>query len=150
MIGMAIVIILAFFGFILFTSLSQKNTIDSNTSSISDSDNPGSTAPQNPSGKVTPSEKEDQVKEVIVSGGNYKFNPSEIKVKKGERVKIIFKNSGGMHDFVIDEFNVRTQVIGSEKEDTVEFVPDKTGTFEYYCSVGNHRQMGMVGNLIVE
>lgn len=150
MIGMAIVIILAFFGFILFTSLSQKNTIDSNTSSISDSDNPGSTASQNPSGKVTPSEKEDQVKEVIVSGGNYKFNPSEIKVKKGERVKIIFKNSGGMHDFVIDEFNVRTQVIGSEKEDTVEFVPDKTGTFEYYCSVGNHRQMGMVGNLIVE
>ena len=34
--------------------------------------------------------------------------------------------------------------------DEVEFVVDKAGTFEYYCSVGNHRQMGMVGKLIVE
>ena len=32
----------------------------------------------------------------------------------------------------------------------VEFTVDKTGTFEYYCSVGQHRANGMVGNLIVE
>jgi len=33
---------------------------------------------------------------------------------------------------------------------SVTFVADKTGTFEYYCSVGNHRAQGMVGKLIVE
>jgi uncharacterized cupredoxin-like copper-binding protein len=32
----------------------------------------------------------------------------------------------------------------------VQFVADKTGTFEFYCSVGNHRQMGMVGTLVVQ
>jgi nitrite reductase (NO-forming) len=33
---------------------------------------------------------------------------------------------------------------------SVEFVADKTGTFEYYCSVGAHRAMGMTGSLVVE
>lgn len=33
---------------------------------------------------------------------------------------------------------------------SVTFVADTLGTFEYYCSVGNHRAQGMVGNLVVE
>jgi len=33
---------------------------------------------------------------------------------------------------------------------SVEFVADQEGAFEYYCSVGNHRQQGMKGTLIVE
>lgn len=33
---------------------------------------------------------------------------------------------------------------------SVTFVADETGTFEYYCSVGNHRGQGMIGKLIVE
>ena len=32
----------------------------------------------------------------------------------------------------------------------VEFVASIAGTFEYYCSVGEHRAKGMKGNLIVE
>jgi nitrite reductase (NO-forming) len=64
-------------------------------------------------------------------------------------VKIVLVNKGGIHDLVIDGFNVRTPQIGDGKSAEVTFVVDKTGTFEYYCSVGNHRQMGMVGKLIV-
>src|SRR3990167_9256749 len=33
---------------------------------------------------------------------------------------------------------------------SVEFTADKAGGFEYYCSVGTHRAMGMVGAFIVE
>jgi plastocyanin len=29
-------------------------------------------------------------------------------------------------------------------------VADKKGTFEYYCSVGQHRALGMKGKLVVE
>ncbi len=89
-------------------------------------------------------------KEIIVDGSNFAFIPKEIRVKEGERVRVTFNNSGGTHDFVIDEFNVRTRQIQGGQSDTVEFVPNKKGTFEYYCSVGTHRQMGMRGNLIVE
>ena len=88
--------------------------------------------------------------EVEVTGKNFAFNPAEIRVKKGQKVIVKFSSEGGFHDFVIDEFNVATKQLQSGQSDTVEFTPDKTGTFEYYCSVGNHRQMGMVGKLIVE
>ncbi len=90
------------------------------------------------------------VKEVEVDGSNFAFSPKEIRVKEGARVKVTFKNTGGMHDFVLDAFNVRTNIIKGGESQTVEFVANKKGTFEYYCSVGTHRQMGMVGNLVVE
>lgn len=58
---------------------------------------------------------------------------------------------GGMlHDFMLDEFNVHSDQVSNGKSTTVEFTPDKTGTFEFYCGVGNHRQMGQLGKLIVE
>lgn len=88
--------------------------------------------------------------EFTVTASNFKYDVKTIKVKKGDTVKIIFKNSEGFHDFIIDEFDVATNQIGAEEEDEVEFEATKVGTFEYYCSVGKHRSMGMVGKLIVE
>lgn len=85
-----------------------------------------------------------------VEGGMFYYKPNEIRVKKGERVKITFTNKEGFHDFVLDEFGVKSETIKAGNSTTVEFMPDRIGTFEYYCSVGNHRQMGMKGNLIVE
>jgi nitrite reductase (NO-forming) len=71
-------------------------------------------------------------------------------VKKGDTVKIVLTNANGMHDWIVDEFNAKTKVLQGTASDTIQFVASKTGTFEYYCGVGNHRQMGMVGKLIVE
>lgn len=90
------------------------------------------------------------IKEFTVEGGMYYFDPKEIRVKKGDTVKIILTNTEGMHDFVLDEFGVKTKTIKAGETDSVTFVADKMGTFEYYCSVGTHRAMGMKGNLIVE
>lgn len=89
-------------------------------------------------------------KMITISGSNYAFAPKIITVSKGENITINFKNTGGFHDFVIDEFDVKTEVIGNGKEAKVTFVADKAGTYQYYCSVGNHRAMGMVGTLIVK
>ena len=111
---------------------------------------PSSTPVSSPVGESSPSPVVSAVKTFNVVGSNFSFSPKEIKVKKGDRVKIIFQNSGGMHNWVIDEFNARTSVLQSGQKAEVEFVADKTGTFEYYCSVGSHRAMGMKGNLIVE
>ena len=60
------------------------------------------------------------VKEFTVIGSSFKFAPATMTVKKGDVVTIIFKNSGGMHDFVIDELGVKTKVIASGAEETVQ------------------------------
>ncbi len=90
------------------------------------------------------------VKNFTVEGGNFYFKPTSMTVNKGDKVKITFVNKGGYHDLVIDEFNVRTPQIKDGQSATIEFTADKTGSFEYYCSVGEHRQMGMKGTLIVK
>lgn len=87
---------------------------------------------------------------ITVEGGAFFFKPNVIKAKLGQKVTIEFKNTGGSHDFTIDELNVKTKTLGSGETTKVEFTPDKAGSFEYYCSIGNHKQMGMKGTLTVE
>ena len=58
-------------------------------------------------------------------------------------------NQQGQHDWRLDEFNAATKVLKTGEEETIEFIANKTGQFEYYCSVGTHRQMGMKGTLTV-
>lgn len=109
-------------------------------------------APALPSPETTGSEErtEKTVKEVLVEGAEYKFLPDTLTLKKGEKVRLVFKNTGKMtHNWVVDELGVQTKVISGGSEETIEFTPDQAGTFEYYCSVGKHRQMGMVGTLTV-
>jgi nitrite reductase (NO-forming) len=74
----------------------------------------------------------------------------ELRVKQGDTVRIEFTSTDGFHDWVVDEFNARTERVNTGGSTQVTFVADKKGTFEYYCSVGQHRANGMRGNLIVE
>ena len=74
----------------------------------------------------------------------------ELGVKQGDTVRIEFINEEGFHDFVIDEFvGAKTKQTAAPGSETIEFVADKKGSFEYYCSVGQHRANGMFGKLIV-
>ncbi|MEN9561085.1 MAG: hypothetical protein RIQ56_358, partial [Candidatus Parcubacteria bacterium] len=56
---------------------------------------------------------------------------------------------GGTHDFRIEGYDVGTKVIQGSASETFEFVADKAGDFEFYCSVGSHRAMGMKGTFTV-
>ena len=85
-----------------------------------------------------------------VTAGGFYFAPNVIRVRKGDTVKIVLTNAGGHHNFVIDEFNVKMEPTDSGQVATVEFIADKIGTFEYYCGIGSHRQLGQKGTLIVE
>ncbi len=129
------------------TDMPTDDMMASSSATVTPSDMASISPSASPSGSPKTSAK---AKTFTVTGSNFKFDVSQIKVKKGDTVKIVFKNSGGKHNWVIDEFKAQTPVIGSGENATVSFVADKVGTFEYYCSVGSHRQMGMKGNLIVE
>jgi len=87
---------------------------------------------------------------IDVEGGLFYFEPDEIVVEAGEEVTVTLTSVEGNHDFVVDELDVATEVISAGDTTTVTFTPDAPGEYEFYCSVGNHREMGMVGTLIVE
>ena len=88
--------------------------------------------------------------EFTVNGSSFVFDPATITVKKGDTVKITFVDNDGRHDLVVDGYNISTNILGGGGSDTIQFVADKTGSFEYYCSVANHRDLGMKGVLIVQ
>lgn len=91
----------------------------------------------------------DTLMSYTVHSSNFKYLPANLTAKKGQTVRITFVNDAGTHDWNLDDFNAHTKQIGAGKTETIEFVASKAGSFEYYCSVGNHRAMGMVGTLTV-
>jgi len=83
---------------------------------------------------------------ITIDATNFKFEPGEIKVKKGDEVSITLKNSQGNHALKIEGYN--KEVKGNA---TVKFVADKTGEFKFDCSVFCGKgHADMVGKLIVE
>lgn len=123
----------------------QEQVEEPNTQTQTQPEQQGSALPGTTSGE----KMANQV--FTVEGGSFYFKPNELKVKKGVPVTITFSNKDGFHDFVIDEFTgARTNRVQTGKSETITFTPDKVGKFEFYCSVGSHRQMGMKGTLIVE
>lgn len=122
------------------TANDAEQTTGANTP-VPVSDSQGSTD------SVTP----DGVREITIEGSEFKFSINTLTFKTGQPVRLTLKNAGEMpHDWVVDELGVRTKIIESGQEDIIEFTPDKAGSFEYYCSVGKHREMGMKGMLTVE
>ena len=87
---------------------------------------------------------------IDVSGKNFEFDVKEITVKEGDTVTINFISEQGFHDWVVDEFKAATERVRDGGTTSVTFVADAKGTYEYYCSVGEHRAMGMIGTLTVE
>ncbi|MDP4011295.1 MAG: cupredoxin domain-containing protein [Candidatus Roizmanbacteria bacterium] len=94
--------------------------------------------------------EESEVRVIDVEAGSFYYKPSLMKVKKGETVRIVLKAVSMMHDFNIDELGVKLPIVKDGDTGTVEFVADKVGSFEYYCSVANHRAQGQVGMITVE
>jgi len=84
-----------------------------------------------------------------MDGFNFGFSETEIRVKKGDTVRIDLTSTEGLHNWTIDEFGAETDNISVDEAASTEFVADQAGEFEYYCSVGNHRAQGMTGTLIV-
>lgn len=137
--GVVVVAVLAVMAYFFFSSqsLPQDQVSTKSQKSIT-------------STKVT-SVSENIVREIVVEGDEFSFSPESLDLTKGEKVKLTFKNTGKFpHNFVIDELEVTTKTIAGGATDTIEFTAEKSGTFSFYCSVGNHRAQGMVGDLSVE
>jgi len=104
-----------------------------------------------PTQEASSMEEEGEVAEITVEGDEYSFSPSELTVNAGQKVRLTFKNVGSQpHNFVVDGVGVASKTITGGGSDTIEFTASESGTFGFYCGVGNHRALGMEGDLEVE
>jgi uncharacterized cupredoxin-like copper-binding protein len=90
---------------------------------------------------------------VDLTATDFKFDPSEPTVKSGE-VSFTLKNDGQTeHSLEIEDVNGEDVEIegdvssGSSGTLTANLAP---GSYEFYCPVGNHKEMGMTGEITVK
>lgn len=96
------------------------------------------------------------------------FDTNQIEVQAGRPVKLALQNDDAvLHDFAIQEIDVKVKSTGHDdhahassialhvsaaagKTGSIEFTPEKAGTYTYYCTVDGHRDAGMEGQFVVK
>jgi|GEM_PF-2893064 len=79
----------------------------------------------------------------------YVWEPATITAKKGELVRLIIHNADVLHGLVIPDLGVNQDI--PPEGAVVEFIPTKTGTFEFFCSVWcGEGHMEMQGKITIE
>ena len=106
---------------------------------------------------------------IEVRAEDYKFVPSEISVPARQEVTLKLKNvTKQAHDLEVQGLQVEmmgdnmdmgqhagampgTLALHTEKGKTssVTFKADKAGTYELWCTISGHKELGMVGKLVV-
>ena len=78
------------------------------------------------------------------------FQPTEIVIPADTDVTIQLTNNGvAIHNFVVDELDIDSGDFTSGQAGTVT-VNAPAGSYEYYCSIPGHKDLGMVGTLTVQ
>jgi cytochrome c oxidase subunit 2 len=90
------------------------------------------------------------VREIKMTAKKYEFSPEEVRVKQGERVRLLITATDRDHGIEIKEFGIKVR-LEEGKETPVEFTAGKPGEYEFKCSVRcGWRHGSMKGKLIVE
>ncbi len=152
--GIVVLILVLVGGFLLMRSRDVKN-VESQTQELTQEemmqqDSDTSVDADTEIKETSDSAAEASVQTVTIEAGGFYYKPNVIKAKVGDKIKVVMTSKDMMHDFVIDELGVKLPITKSGETNEVEFTATKAGTFEFYCSVGQHRKNGQAGQLIVE
>ncbi len=92
---------------------------------------------------------------ITITGTDNTFDKTEIQVEPGEAMDVLFIGLGltSPHSIVFDlgagnVARVEPASLGVTRQLAFN-APLEPGLYEYYCDVGNHRQQGMTGTLVV-
>ncbi len=90
------------------------------------------------------------MKEFTIVASQFKFEPSTITVNKGDHVRLKIKSVDVTHGIDIEGYGINRELKPGQ-EVVIDFIADKSGDFEFYCSVvcgAGHKEME--GRLIVK
>ncbi len=89
-------------------------------------------------------------REIKMTAKKYEFTPAEIRVKQGERVRLLITATDRDHGIEIKELGIKVR-LEEGKETPVELTAEKPGEYEFKCSVRcGWRHGSMKGKLVVE
>jgi cytochrome c oxidase subunit 2 len=74
-----------------------------------------------------------EVHEIKMTAKKYEFSPAEIRVKQGEKVRLLITPTDRDHGFEIKPLGIKTD-LKKGQETAVEFEATKSGEFEFHCS----------------
>jgi heme/copper-type cytochrome/quinol oxidase subunit 2 len=96
-----------------------------------------------------PTQTENEHKEFEIKLSQYRFNPDQIRVNRGDTVILSLQSKDVLHGFHIESYNISLEVFVQAKQ-FVTFVADKEGKFKISCNVlcGNYHPY-MIGELLV-
>jgi cytochrome c oxidase subunit 2 len=98
------------------------------------------------SGDAAPQATEPRVIEVVAR--RYAFEPSQIDVTKGERIRILVTSGDGLHGFEIKKFKVSKEIPRGSAPVVIEFTANEAGRFPILCSTfcgdGHEDMKGML------
>ena len=90
---------------------------------------------------------------ISVDAFNFGYNPAQIIVQPGELITVELTSTEGFHDIVFELEGDRVEAsdrVSAPDMVSISFeTPTEPGVYAFYCSVGNHREQGMEGVLIV-
>jgi uncharacterized cupredoxin-like copper-binding protein len=90
-----------------------------------------------------------------VMASDYAFDRKEVRISKGQPVRLVLRNSGSdEHDFVIQGLDANVTKPGVHgqglhahtlpgKTDAVEFIPLRSGNYLAICTIPGHKEAGM-------
>lgn len=71
---------------------------------------------------------------IKIRAKRFEFMPNEISVKKGAPVVLELTSEDRVHGFNAPEFQARTAIVPG-KTATIKFVPNKVGSFDFFCDI---------------
>jgi plastocyanin len=90
---------------------------------------------------------------ITIEMGEYYYKPATITVSPGASVTVTLKNAGTLqHNFYCDQINpTESSLVDAGKSADFTFTaPSQAGTYDFWCSVPGHKELGMVGKLEVK
>ncbi len=80
----------------------------------------------------------------------FSFSPDSIRVKQGEKLRIIAESIDVRHGFLMEKFNINETLEPGQKK-RIDFIADEKGKFVFRCSVYcGQGHSNMRGELLVE
>jgi uncharacterized cupredoxin-like copper-binding protein len=90
---------------------------------------------------------------VDVSETDFKLNPSDPKVKAGQITFNVSNDGQTVHSLEVEGPNGDQELqsdLSPGQKGVLSVDLSKPGKYEFYCPVGNHKQLGMKGEITVQ
>ena len=90
------------------------------------------------------------VREIAITGSEFRLQPGSVTVDHGQPVVIVFRNQGVLsHNLVIDKLSLKTKTIYPGETARLSLPPLESGVYAFRCDVPGHTEAGMRGTLVV-